>query len=153
MYVERRLESLGIELPSVPAAAGNFVDAVRAGDLLFTSGKGPRSPDGRPLPGKVGHTVTTEEAYQHARSVGLILIAVWKETLGELDRIERIVKVLGLVNAVPDFSEHPKVINGCSDLFVEVFGDRGRHARSAIGAGSLPSGIPVEIEAIVQVKD
>ena len=97
--------------------------------------------------------MTAEEAYRHAREVGLILIAVWKKTLGDLDRVKRVVKVLGLVNGAPDFGEQPKVINGCSDLFVEVFGERGRHARSAIGAGSLPFGITVEIEVIVEVGD
>ena len=153
MRIERRLKELGIELPPVPGPAGNYVDAVQVGNLLFTSGKGPRTTDGGPVTGKVGRDVTTEEAYRHARSVGLVLIAVWKQALGDLDRVRRVVKVLGLVNGAPEFGEQPKVINGCSDLFVEVFGERGRHARSAIGAGSLPNNITVEIEVIVEVGD
>ncbi|MDP9375542.1 MAG: RidA family protein, partial [Chloroflexota bacterium] len=116
------------------------------------AGKGPRNPDGSTPTGKVGRDVTTAEAYGHARSVGLTLLAVLRETLGDLDRVRRVVKVLGMVNAVPEFGEQPQVINGCSDLFVEVFGERGRHARSAVGMGSLPMGITVEIEAIVEVE-
>ncbi|WP_038039882.1 RidA family protein [Thermorudis peleae] len=152
MEVERRLAELGITLPKVPEPAGNYVHAVQTGNLVFLSGKGPLNPDGTVPIGKVGRDVTTAEAYQHARSVGLTLLAVLKEHLGDLDRVRRVVKVFGMVNAAPDFGEHPAVINGCSDLFVEVFGDRGRHARSAVGMGSLPHGITVEIEAIVEVE-
>lgn len=152
MKTEQRLVELGIELPPVPQPAGNYVHAVQTGNLLFLAGKGPFNPDGSVPTGKVGRDYTTEEAYQHARSVGLTLIAVMKEVLGDLDRVKRVVKVLGMVNAVPEFGEQPKVINGCSDLFVEVFGERGRHARSAVGMGSLPNGITVEIEAIVEVE-
>ena len=148
MSIDRRIEELGLELPPVPAPAGNYVHAVRTGNLLFLAGKGPGK-----AAGKVGAEFTTEEGYRHARTVGLTLIAVMRAELGSLDRVARIVKVLGMVNATPDFGEHPKVINGCSDLFVEVFGERGKHARSAVGMGSLPSGIPVEIECIVEVKD
>ncbi|HUY99560.1 MAG TPA: RidA family protein [Thermomicrobiaceae bacterium] len=151
MRVEQHLESLGIELPPVPSPAGNYVHAVQTGNLLFLSGKGPRNADGGAPTGKVGRDVTTQEAYVHARTVGLTLIAVLKETLGDLDRVTRVVKVLGMVNAAPEFGEQPQVINGCSDLFVQVFGDRGRHARSAVGMGSLPGGITVEIEAIFEV--
>ena len=146
MTIEQRLDELGITLPPVPTPAGNYVHAVRSGNLLFLSGKGPGSAFG-----KVGAQVSTEQAYQHARSVGLVLIAVMKSELGDLNRVKQIVKVLGMVNAVADFGEQPKVINGCSDLFVEVFGERGRHARSAVGMGSLPSQITVEIECIVEV--
>ncbi|HET9015242.1 MAG TPA: RidA family protein [Thermomicrobiaceae bacterium] len=152
MQVEQRLQELGIELPPVPSPAGNYVHAVQTGHLLFLSGKGPRNADGSAPTGKVGRDVTTEEAYTHARTVGLTLIAVLKETLGDLDRVARVVKVLGMVNAAPDFGEQPQVINGCSDLMVQVFGDRGRHARSAVGMGSLPGGITVEIEAIFEVQ-
>lgn len=152
MQVEQRLQELGIELPPVPSPAGNYVHAVQNGNLLFLSGKGPRNADGSAPTGKVGRDVTTEEAYTHARTVGLTLIAVLKETLGDLDRVARVVKVLGMVNAAPDFGEQPQVINGCSDLMVQVFGDRGRHARSAVGMGSLPGGITVEIEAIFEVQ-
>jgi enamine deaminase RidA (YjgF/YER057c/UK114 family) len=125
----------------------NYVNAVRAGNLLFLSGKGPRG-----VRGKVGRDFTVEQAYQHARTVGIDLIAVMRAELGSLDRVRRVVKVLGMVNAVPEFEDQPKVINGCSDLFVQVFAERGRHARSAVGMGSLPMGIPVEIECIVEVE-
>jgi enamine deaminase RidA (YjgF/YER057c/UK114 family) len=153
MSAEQRLKELRIELGSVSAPVANYVNAVRTGNLLFLAGKGPR-PDasGRRPSGKVGREYTVEQAYQHARTVGLDLLAVMRAELGSLDRVKRVVKVLGMVNAVPEFADHPKVINGCSDLFVEVLGDRGRHARSAVGMGSLPMGIPVEIECIVEVE-
>ncbi|MGE0714449.1 MAG: RidA family protein [Alphaproteobacteria bacterium] len=147
MQIEKRLAELGITLPPVPKAAGNYVHAVRTGNLLFLAGKGP----GPGATGKVGKDVTIEQAYGHAREVGLVLIAVLKEALGDLDKMQRVVKVLGMVNAVPEFGDQPKVINGCSDLFVEVFGEKGRHARSAVGMGSLPGQITVEIEAIFEV--
>jgi enamine deaminase RidA (YjgF/YER057c/UK114 family) len=150
MSPETRLKELKIDLPPIPKPAGQYVHAVRTGNLLFLAGKGPHNPDGSTPKGKVGRDVTTEDAYKHARSVGLTLIAVMKETLGSLDRVKRVVKVLGMVNAVPEFGDQPKVINGCSDLFVEVFGENGKHARSAVGMGSLPGGITVEIEAIVE---
>jgi len=102
--------------------------------------------------GKLGAEFTVEQGYQHARSVGLALLAVMKAELGSLDRVSRVVKLLGMVNGTPEFTDQPKVINGCSDLFVEVFGDQGKHARSAVGMGSLPNGIPVEIECIVEVR-
>jgi len=150
--IEERLKKLGIELPKVPAPAGNYVHAVQTGNLLFLAGKGPLEVAGKRPIGIVGKDFTVEEAYKFARTVGLVLIAVMRQELNDLDRVVRIVKVLGMVNAVPGFGDQPKVINGCSDLFVEVFGEKGRHARSAVGMGSLPSGIPVEIEAIVEVK-
>lgn len=152
MQIEAHLKELGIELPPVPSPAGNYVHAVQTGNLLFLSGKGPKNPDGSTPTGKVGRDFTTQEAYQHARSVGMTLIAVMKEALGDLDRVKRVVKVLGMVNAMPEFGEQPQVINGCSDLFVEVFGDKGRHARSAVGLGSLPGGITVEIEVIIEFE-
>ena len=148
---EQRLKQLGIDLGSVSSPVANYVNAVRTGNLLYLSGKGPRPVDGQRPSGKVGRDYTAEQAHQHARSVGLDLLAVMRTELGSLDRVKRVVKLLGMVNAVPDFADHPKVINGCSDLFVEVLGDRGRHARSAVGMGSLPMGIPVEIEVIVEV--
>jgi enamine deaminase RidA (YjgF/YER057c/UK114 family) len=152
MTPEQKLKQLGIDLGTVSAPIASYVNAVRTGNLLFLAGKGPR-PDasGARPKGKVGREYTTEQAYQHARTVGLDLLAVMRAELGSLDRVKRVVKVLGMVNAVPEFAEHPKVINGCSDLFVEVFGEAGKHARSAVGMGSLPMGIPVEIEAIVEV--
>ena len=124
---------------------------MRTGNLLFLAGKGPRAGRRQAPVGKVGRDITVEQAYQHARSAGLDLLAVMRAELGSLDKVKRVVKVLGMVNAVPEFTDQPKVINGCSDLFVEVFGERGRHARSAVGMGSLPMGIPVEIECIVEV--
>jgi len=152
MTPEQKLKQLGIDLGTVSAPIASYVNAVRTGNLLFLAGKGPR-PDasGARPKGKVGREYTTEQAYQHARTVGMDLLAVMRAELGSLDRVKRVVKVLGMVNAAPEFTEHPKVINGCSDLFVEVFGEAGRHARSAVGMGSLPMGIPVEIEAIVEV--
>jgi enamine deaminase RidA (YjgF/YER057c/UK114 family) len=152
MSIDTRLSELKITLPPVPKPGGNYVHAVRTGNLLYLAGKGPYNPDGSVPKGKVGRDVPTEEAYKHARSVGLTLLAVMKEVLGSLDKVQRIVKVLGMVNAVPEFEDQPKVINGCSDLFVEVFGEKGRHARSAVGMGSLPGGITVEIEVIVEVQ-
>ena len=149
--IGQRLVELGITLPPVTAPVANYVNAVRSGNLLFLAGKGPTEADGHTHTGKVGRDVTVEEAYRHARLTGLNLIAVMQAELGDLDRVQRIVKVLGMVNGTPEFADQPKVINGCSDLFVEVFGDRGRHARSAVGMGSLPNNITVEIECIVEV--
>ena len=151
MSAEKRLKQLGIDLGSVSAPVANYVNAVRAGNLLFLAGKGPRAVDGKRPQGKVGRDYTAEQAYQHARTVGMDLLAVMRAELGSLDRVKRVVKVLGMVNAVPEFQDHPKVINGCSDLFVEVLGEAGKHARSAVGMGSLPMGIPVEIECIVEI--
>ena len=152
MSVEARLKSLGIELTSVPAPLANYVSFVITGNLLYLSGQGPREPDGTFHTGKVGQGVTTEQAYQDARLTGLNLLAVMKGALGGLDRVERVVKLLGMVNGTPEFLEHPQVINGCSDLMVEVFEEKGRHARSAVGMGSLPNNITVEIEVIVEIR-
>jgi enamine deaminase RidA (YjgF/YER057c/UK114 family) len=153
MSAEENLKKLRIDLGAVSAPVANYVNAVRTGNLLFLSGKGPRAGgDGKRPQGKLGREYTPEQGYQHARSVGLDLLAVMRAELGSLDRVARVVKLLGMVNAVPEFHDHPKVINGCSDLFVEVFGERGKHARSAVGMGSLPMGIPVEIECIVEVE-
>ena len=152
MSAEKRLQQLGIDLGKVSSPVANYVNAVRTGNLLFLSGKGPRAVEGVRPSGKVGREYTTEQAYQHARTVGLDLLAVMRTELGSLDRVKRVVKLLGMVNAVPEFADHPKVINGCSDLFVEVLGEAGKHARSAVGMGSLPMGIPVEIECIVEVE-
>jgi len=152
MIIERRLAELKITLPELRAPLGTYVHAKRAGNLLYLSGKGPSNPDGSVPVGKLGAGVTIEQGYQHARSVGLTLIAAMRQALGDLDQVEDVVKVLGMVNATPEFGDHPKVINGCSDLFVEVFGERGRHARSAVGMSSLPGGITVEIEVIVTIR-
>ncbi|HEV2430166.1 MAG TPA: RidA family protein [Burkholderiales bacterium] len=153
MSAEKKLKELNIDLGAVSAPVANYVNAVRTGNLLYLAGKGPRpGQDGRRPKGKVGRDYTVEEAYQHARTVGLDLLAVMRHELGSLDKVKRVVKVLGMVNASPEFEDHPKVINGCSDLFVQVLGDKGKHARSAVGMGSLPMGIPVEIEVIVEVE-
>jgi enamine deaminase RidA (YjgF/YER057c/UK114 family) len=153
MKTEQHMKKLGIELSTPTSPMANYVNAVRTGNLLYLAGKGPGLP-GKPLPiGKVGRDFTVEQAYVHARETGLSLIAVMKAELGDLDRVKRIVKILGMVNGTPEFGHQPEVINGCSDLMVEVFGERGRHARSAVGMGSLPRGIPVEIEVIVEVED
>jgi enamine deaminase RidA (YjgF/YER057c/UK114 family) len=150
--IEARLKTLGITLPPVPTPVANYVPFVITGQLVFLSGQGPRKAEGGMHTGKVGGTVTVDEAYQHARIVGIQLLAALKEAVGDLDRVTRIVKLLGMVNGVPDFKQHPKVINGCSDIFVEVFEAKGKHARSAVGMGSLPDDITVEIEAIVEFK-
>jgi len=147
MSAEKKLKELGIQLGPVTPPVANYVNAVRTGNLLYLAGKGPAGG----ITGIVGKDITVEQAYGHARTVGLNLMAVMRDELGSLERVKRIVKVLGMVNAVPGFGDQPKVINGCSDLFVEVFGERGRHARSAVGMGSLPNNIPVEIEVIVEV--
>ncbi len=150
MSAEQRLEELALELPRVHAPAASYVSAVRTGNLVYLSGAGPTSVDGHVPTGKVGADVTTDEAAAHARVVALNLLAVLRAEVGSLDRVTRVVKLLGMVNAIPDFVEHSKVINGCSDLLVEVFGEG--HARSAVGVGSLPLGMPVEIEAIFEVE-
>jgi enamine deaminase RidA (YjgF/YER057c/UK114 family) len=148
---EARLRERGIELPRVSAPVANYVPHVRTGNLVFLAGMGPLKPDGTFIAGKVGKDTTVEEAYGHARLTGLSLLAMLRAAVGSLDNVSRAVKVLGMVNCVPEFTEHPKIINGCSDLFVEVFGDRGRHARAAVGMGSLPFNMTVEIEAVFEV--
>ena len=125
---EARLRELGIELPKVAAPVANYVPSARLGNIIFLEGAGPLNPDGSRPQGKVGRDVTLEQANQHARNVGLQLLAALRETTGSLDKVVRFGRVFGMVNAAPEFTDHPKVINGCSDLFVEVFGDRGRHA-------------------------
>ena len=149
----QRLEALGLKLPPVIPPVANFTNFVIEGNLLYLSGQGPNLADGTRHTGKVGTEVSVEDAYAHARLAGLNLIAVMDQALGDLSRVKRIVKLLGMVNADPHFADHPRVINGCSDLMVEIFGHRGIHARSAVGFGSLPFGITVEIEAIVAFED
>ncbi|MEO3388116.1 RidA family protein [Mesorhizobium sp. CAU 1741] len=147
-----RLSRLGIVVPPPPPPIANFLTHVLEGDLLFLSGQGPRESDGHLHIGKVGLDVSVEDAYAHARLTGINLLAVMQASLGDLRRVKRIVKLFGMVNATPDFADHPLVINGCSDLFIEVFGQRGHHARSAVGMGSLPGNITVEIEVIVAIE-
>jgi enamine deaminase RidA (YjgF/YER057c/UK114 family) len=152
MNAEENLKRLRIQLPPAPKPVANYVPAVRAGNLLYVSGHGPAAAEGIRTTGKVGKELTTEEGYQAARQTGLNILATIRSTLGSLDKVERMVKLLGMVNSTPDFADHPKVINGCSDLLVEVFGDPGRGARSAVGMGSLPGGIATEVEAIFLVS-
>lgn len=153
MSAEEKVKELGLDIYNPPKPVGNYVPAVRTGNLVFLSGQGPRKPDGSMISGKVGSELSVEEAYAAARLVGIGLLTALRQELGSLDKVTRIVKTLGMVNAEPDFTDHPKVVNGTSDLFVEVFGDKGRGARSAVGMGSLPFKIPVEVEMIVEVSD
>jgi enamine deaminase RidA (YjgF/YER057c/UK114 family) len=151
---ERRLAELGIELPPASRPVGTYVPAVQVGNLLFLSGLGPRRPDGTFIAGKLGADLDVDRGREAARLVGLNMLANIRAHLGTLDRVERVVKTLGMVNAAPGFEQHPRVIDGFADLFVEVFGpERGRGARSAVGMASLPMQIAVEVETIVQVKD
>ncbi len=149
LSIEQRVLELGLTLPSVLAPAANYANAVRTGNLVYLSGTVAVDDAGNIPKGKVGADVTTAEAALHARLVALHQLAILREHLGSLDRIRRIVKLLGMVNAVPDYTEQSLVVNGASDLFVEIFGEQ--HARSAVGLGSLPFGITVEIELIVEV--
>jgi enamine deaminase RidA (YjgF/YER057c/UK114 family) len=153
MSAEDRLKEKNITLPKPATPVANYVGAVRTGNLLFVSGHGPIR-DGRPIArGKVGKDLSVEEGYQMAREVGLSLLATVRASLGSLDRVKRIVKVLGMVNSADGFGDQPKVINGFSDLMIEVFGEAiGKHARSAVGMAALPMGIPVEVEMIVEVE-
>jgi enamine deaminase RidA (YjgF/YER057c/UK114 family) len=153
MTPEERIAALGLALPEASIPVANYVPYRFAGNLLYLSGQGPKRADGTYRPGRLGRDATIEEAYEDARLTGLNLLAVAKSALGELSRIDAVVKLLGMVNAEPDFSDHPKVINGCSDFLVEVLGEAGRHARSAVGMGSLPNRMTVEIEAILLVRD
>lgn len=149
MRIEKRLEELGITLPAPVQPVASYVRYVQTGNLLYISGTGPSSDQPS---GKLGKELDVDAGYQVARNVGIAIIATMKDALGDLDRVKRVVKLLGMVNSAPDFADQPKVINGCSDLMIEVFGDAGRHARSAVGFVALPSQIPVEIEVIVEVE-
>ena len=150
---EAKLAELNIELSEPSAPMANYVNAVRTGNLIFLSGKGPKKADGKNIIGKVGTDLTIEEGYQAARIVGINQLAVLKTELGNLNRVKRIVKVLGMVNCPSNFTDQPKVVNGYSDLMVEVFGKRGKHARAAVGMGSLPGDIAIEVEMIVEVEE
>jgi len=154
MGTEARLKEKNITLPTPATPLANYVGAVRAGNMLFVSGHGPLRSDGKPSArGKVGRELSTDQGYQIAREVGLNLLATTRTALGSLDKVRRVVKVLGMVNSAEGFGEQPKVINGFSDLMVEVFGDAiGKHARSAVGMAELPMGIPVEIEMVLEVE-
>lgn len=150
---EARLVALGITLPEPPKPVANYVNGVQAGNLIFLAGKGPRYADGTEITGKVGSEVAIEKAYEGARLTAINQLAVLKSMLGNLNRVKRIVKVLGMVNCDPTFEDQPKVINGFSDLMVEVFGERGKHARAAVGMASLPRGQCVEIELVVEIYE
>jgi enamine deaminase RidA (YjgF/YER057c/UK114 family) len=150
---EAKLKEKGIVLTTPGKPVANYVNAVRVGNLLFLAGKGPTKPDGSNITGKVGKDLTIEQGYDAARLVAINHLAVLKAELGDLNKVKRIVKVLGMVNCTDDFKDQPKVINGYSDLMVEIFGDKGKHARSAVGMGSLPMNIAVEVEVIVEIED
>jgi enamine deaminase RidA (YjgF/YER057c/UK114 family) len=150
---ELRLKELNIVLPKPPNPVANYVNGVRTGNLIFLAGKGPKRMDGTELTGKLGLDVTIEEGYEGARLAAINQLAVLKEMLGNLNKVKQVVKVLAFVNSDPSFIEQPKVINGFSDLIVAVFGEKGKHARAAVGAASLPRGQAVEVEFVVEVED
>ena len=150
MTPEEKLKSMGLVLPNVPTPIANYVPFKLDGKTIYCSGQGPRKPDGSVYVGKVGKDYTVQEAYEHAKLVGLGLLAAAKMAAGDLSKVE-VLKVLGMVNGIEGFGEQPKVINGCSDLFVAVLGDNGRHARSAVGMGGLPGNMSVEIEAVMRI--
>jgi len=149
---ETKLKEKGIVLPEAQRPIANYVNVVRVGNLLFLAGKGPTKPDGSNITGKVGKDLTIEQGYEAARLVAINHLAVLKAELGSLNKVKRIVKVLGMVNCVESFGDQPKVINGYSDLMVEIFGENGKHARSAVGMYALPSNIAVEVEVVVEVE-
>src|SRR6188474_1363051 len=150
---EARLKEKGIVLAAPGKPVANYVNVVRVGNLLFLAGKGPTKPDGSNITGKVGKDLTIEQGYAAAQLTAINHLAVLKAELGSLNKVKRIVKVLGMVNCTEDFKDQPKVVNGYSDLMVEIFGDKGKHARSAVGMGSLPVGIAVEVEVVVEVEE
>ena len=152
MDAEKRLKELGIQLRTPAPPVANFVHAVRTGNLVFLAGHGPQKPDGSWVKGKVGRDMSLEEAREAARLTAINLLSSLKAEIGDLNKVKRVIKVLGMVNSDESFTDQPQVMNGCSDLLVSVFGDRGRHARSAVGMASLPFGIPVVIEMIVEVE-
>lgn len=149
---DKKLKELGIELNTPAKPVANYVKAVRTGNLLYLSGEGPVLADGKYITGKLGADLTVEQGYQAARQTGISILSNLKAELGDLNKVKRIVKVLGMVNCTGTFADQPKVINGFSDLMVAVFGEKGKHARSAVGMSSLPSNIAVEIEIIVEVE-
>ena len=153
MQIETRLKEMGLELPAPGKPMANYVTAVRTGNLVFLSGHGPILENGNLITGKVGADLTLEEGYNAARQVALVLLASLKSEIGDLDKVRRVVKLLGMVNCAPDFIHQPKVVNGASDLLVELFGEKGKHARSAVGMNALPSNIAVEIEMIAEIED
>jgi enamine deaminase RidA (YjgF/YER057c/UK114 family) len=151
MSAEQRLREMGLVLPSGSAPAANYANAVRSGNWLFIAGKAPLPENGRLPKGRLGAEFTADDGYRFARSAALDLIAVMRAELGSLDRVQRVVELQGFLNAVPEFEDHAKVLNGCSDLMVAVFGDRGVHARSVLGASSLRGGLPLVIKGMVEI--
>jgi len=149
---DKKLKDLGIELIPATKPIANYVKAVRTGNLLFLAGHGPSLTDGSVMTGKLGQNYTVEQGYQAARQTAISLISTLKNELGDLNRVKRVVKVLGMVNCTPEFTDQPKVMNGCSDLLVQVFGEKGKHARSAVGMNALPLGMAVEVEIIVEIE-
>ncbi len=150
--IEERLDSLGIKLSGASPPVANYVNVVRTGNLLFLAGKGPKDEENNNIVGRLGEDMTIEEGYRAARQIGIGQLAVLKTELGDLNKVKRIVKVFGLVKCTEDFTDQSKVINGFSDLMVEVFGENGKHARAAVGTNALPGGICAEIEMIVEIE-
>ncbi|MEQ8579185.1 MAG: RidA family protein [Balneola sp.] len=150
---EQKLKELGIELPEIAPPVANYVNVVRSGNLLFLAGKGSQNPDGSRITGKVGVDLTIEEGYEAAKSIAYQHLAVIKNEIGDLNKVVRVVKVLGMVNTSPEFTAHSQVINGYSDFMVQIFGEKGKHARSAVGMSSLPVDLAVEIEVIVEIEN
>ena len=149
--IEQKLKAMGLSLPALSVPVANYVPIVRHGDMIFLSGHIPRNPDGSPVNGRIGENIYTSQAYELARQVTLSLLSTIQSEIGDLDNVKRIIKMVCIMNASPDYTEHPTVANGASDLLVGVFGDRGKHARVALGAESLPGGVPIEIELIAAV--
>ena len=150
--IEAKLEAMGIELPEPRAAGSNYVSAVRTGNLVYLAGVGPRQPSGELILGKLGRDLTVAQGYEAAKWCAVSMLGNLKTEIGDLDKVVRFIKLLGMVNSDPDFTQPPAVVNGCSDLLVELFGDRAKHARSAVGVATLPNGMAVEVEAIVEVQ-
>jgi enamine deaminase RidA (YjgF/YER057c/UK114 family) len=151
MGAEERARELGLDLSVRGGAMANYLPAVQAGGLVFLAGHGPRRPDGSYVTGRLGADLSLEEGYAAARLAAVALLASLRAEVGSLDRVRRVVKVLGMVNATPEFRDHPRVVNGASDLLTDVFGEAGRHARSAVGMAGLPMGIAVEVEMVVEL--
>ena len=150
---DKKLKDLGIELSAPVKPIANYVKAVRTGNLLYLSGHGPTKADGSNITGKVGKDLTTEQGYDAAKQVGVAILSTLKAELGDLNKVKRVVKVLGMVNCTENFVDQPKVMNGFSDLMVAVFGEKGKHARSAVGMYALPSNIAVEVEIVVELEN
>jgi enamine deaminase RidA (YjgF/YER057c/UK114 family) len=149
---EQKIKQLGIELPQIPESLGSYLDMVRVGNLVFLSGRGPLQVDGKYITGKLGQDLTTNEGYQAARLTAINQLAILKQTFGSLDKIKRIIKVNGYVHTADSFTEQSKVMNGFSDLLIEVFGEQGKHARTSVGVFTLPQNMAIEVEMIVEVK-